>query len=119
MRNNFSPGNHVVFFRVRDNLGYLAEFTVNYELSEDQAPSNSELTSKLSFSEAMHEALLIIVSTFMALSLFHGPSSWSTLHQQISSCEPERGGRVFSGPSGGRVFADQTSIFCDLPAPGN
>ena len=42
VRNNLSPGPHVLAFSVRDDLGYTAETTVNYELSEDRVPSNSE-----------------------------------------------------------------------------
>ena len=42
MRNNLSPGEHVIYFAIRDNLGYRAESTLNYELSEETLPSNSK-----------------------------------------------------------------------------
>ena len=44
VRNNLSPGAHVLAFKVRDVLGHVAETVVNYELSEDRVPSNSEFT---------------------------------------------------------------------------
>ena len=45
VRNNLSPGAHVLAFSVRDDLGYTAETIVNYELSEDRVPSNSKWLS--------------------------------------------------------------------------